>query len=256
MSLGGGVLSGGCVQEEIRFSISTELIACCYFCEVMNDNEAIIISGTDRFSKTTGYAFELQFGGNFVETNPLTTICAIDARDYRMYGLSSQFKKNIFEREVKKAYTGFFSSEQGEKMPVATGNWGCGAFLGDAPHKSIIQYLAASEAERDMIYYTFSSKNTEEMIRIGKLLSDRPKLRVRDLWKILVDYEAKSREMNIFQFIEIYLKEWDSKKGSNIANVSERDAQPTVLKEDSTSRNRSPDVQITPKCDELMECDN
>jgi len=217
MYLGGGVISGGCVQEEIRFSVNTELIASCLFCEKMNDNEAIIISGSDRFSNTTGYAFGLRFGGDYTETNPLTTICAIDARDYRMYGLSSQFQKDIFDREVKKAYTGFFSKEQGEKTPVATGNWGCGAFLGDVPHKSIIQYLAASEAERDMIYYTFNQKS-EEMKKIAKLLSDRPKLRVKDLWNILVRFHERSNQMNIFQFIEEhFLKEWDSKKTSILA---------------------------------------
>jgi len=38
------------------------------------------------------------------------------------------------------------------------GNWGCGAFLGDREHKSLLQLLAASEAGRPLVYYVFDDK--------------------------------------------------------------------------------------------------
>ena len=41
--LGGGVLSGGCVQEEIRFAIAPELTACVALCPVMYEHEAIAV---------------------------------------------------------------------------------------------------------------------------------------------------------------------------------------------------------------------
>ncbi len=43
----------------------------------------------------------------------------------------------------------------GNAAPVASGNWGCGAFLGDRHHKAILQWLAASQAGRGLIYFTF-----------------------------------------------------------------------------------------------------
>ena len=43
--IGGGVLNWGCVQEEIRFVICQELIVACLFTEVMESNEALIITG-------------------------------------------------------------------------------------------------------------------------------------------------------------------------------------------------------------------
>ena len=39
-------------------------------------------------------------------------------------------------------------------MGVATGNWGCGAFMGYKPLKAIIQLLAASEADRSLVLYS------------------------------------------------------------------------------------------------------
>ena len=43
--IGGGVLNTGCVQEEIRFVICPELLVSCLFSEVMENNEALIITG-------------------------------------------------------------------------------------------------------------------------------------------------------------------------------------------------------------------
>ncbi|CAI9104078.1 OLC1v1002689C2 [Oldenlandia corymbosa var. corymbosa] len=46
-----------------------------------------------------------------------------------------------------------------EKIGVATGNWGCGAFGGDPEVKAMIQWLAASQALRPFIsYHTFGSE--------------------------------------------------------------------------------------------------
>lgn len=50
MYLGGGVLSGGCVQEEIRFAICPELLIGVLLCPVMSEAEAIQIVGAEQFS--------------------------------------------------------------------------------------------------------------------------------------------------------------------------------------------------------------
>lgn len=44
--VGGGVLSNGCVQEEIRFVICPELILSRLFTEVLDDTEALVVTGT------------------------------------------------------------------------------------------------------------------------------------------------------------------------------------------------------------------
>ena len=38
---------------------------------------------------------------------------------------------------------------------MGLGNWGCGAFQGDKELKSLLQWLAASQAQRKLVYYTF-----------------------------------------------------------------------------------------------------
>lgn len=47
--IGGGVLGWGCVQEEIRFIICPELIVACLFTEMLEKNEALIITGKFLF---------------------------------------------------------------------------------------------------------------------------------------------------------------------------------------------------------------
>lgn len=44
-NVGGGVLGYGCVQEEIRFVISPELLASRLFVERLGDQDAVIVTG-------------------------------------------------------------------------------------------------------------------------------------------------------------------------------------------------------------------
>ncbi len=44
--------------------------------------------------------------------------------------------------------------------PIATGNWGCGAFKGDRQVKCVLQWVVASMCDRpQMIYYTFNNQD-------------------------------------------------------------------------------------------------
>jgi len=58
-----------------------------------------------------------------------------------------QYSEAGIFRELNKAYVAFMS-EQETPSPVATGNWGCGVFKGDAPLKAIIQLIAASQGTK------------------------------------------------------------------------------------------------------------
>jgi hypothetical protein len=65
MRVGGGVLHGGCVQEEIRFSICPENLLACLLCPAMLPNEAIQVFGAQQYSAYSGYASSLRFAGGY-----------------------------------------------------------------------------------------------------------------------------------------------------------------------------------------------
>jgi poly(ADP-ribose) glycohydrolase len=58
-------------------------------------------------------------------------LVAIDAIYYR--DPTIQYQMKYIKRELSKAYIGFYSHGQSQStsFPIATGNWGCGAFNGD-----------------------------------------------------------------------------------------------------------------------------
>ncbi|XP_055745606.1 poly(ADP-ribose) glycohydrolase-like isoform X2 [Salvelinus fontinalis] len=160
--VGGGVTGSGLVQEEIRFLINPELIVSRLFTEALLQNECLIITGTEQYSTYTGYADSYRWDGKHQDKTPrdtwqrrCTEIVAMDALMFKNF--FEQFHPEKMNRELNKAYCGF--SRPGERSQdlsaVATGNWGCGVFGGDARFKALLQILAASEAGRDVAYFTF-----------------------------------------------------------------------------------------------------
>ncbi|XP_038874333.1 poly(ADP-ribose) glycohydrolase 1-like [Benincasa hispida] len=75
-----------------------------------------------------------------------------------------------------------------DDIGIATGNWGCGAFGGDPQVKSIIQWLAASQALRPFIlYYTFGNEALPHLQKVSEWILGH-KWTVGDLWSMLVEY--------------------------------------------------------------------
>jgi len=166
--LGGGVLRGGCVQEEIRFAVAPEHLAAMIVSPKMMVDEAIVMRGAERFSAVKGYAYELAYGGALhdpveraADGTPDVEFVAIDAVDYRRADRESQFTEEAMLRELGKARAGF--ARDARMLPVATGNWGCGAFLGDHALKAVVQWIAASAEGRDVRYFTFGDA------RVGRI---------------------------------------------------------------------------------------
>ena len=96
-----GVLSGGCVQRRIRFSISRGVDRGDAILSAMLDGEAIHIIGSEQFSSYKGYGFGLRwwnFKDPLQETRTVryTAVTAIDALDGRRMGrrFPSQWKMN------------------------------------------------------------------------------------------------------------------------------------------------------------------
>ncbi|XP_054428335.1 poly(ADP-ribose) glycohydrolase isoform X1 [Pteronotus mesoamericanus] len=193
--VGGGVTSAGLVQEEIRFLINPELIVARLFTEVLDHNECLIITGTEQYSEYTGYAETYRWARSHEDGNERddwqrrsTEIVAIDALHFRRY--LDQFVPEKIRRELNKAYCGFLRpGVPSENLSaVATGNWGCGAFGGDARLKALIQILAAAVAERDVVYFTFGdSELMRDIYSMHTFLTEK-KLTVGEVYKLLLRY--------------------------------------------------------------------
>jgi poly(ADP-ribose) glycohydrolase len=113
--IGGGVLRGGRVQEEIRFCLCPELLVSMLVMDKMEANEAIIITGFERFSYCHGYAGTLKYAGNFDDNserdeygNINTSLVAIDAVNFQgNLRQEEQYHEDMLIRELNKAYVGF-----------------------------------------------------------------------------------------------------------------------------------------------------
>jgi len=85
--VGGGMLSHGCVQEEILFMLCPELIVSRLLTEVLDDNETLVITGHQRFNDYVGYASSFRWNGDYVDQTDrdawgrhTTQLVAIDAQ--------------------------------------------------------------------------------------------------------------------------------------------------------------------------------
>mmetsp|Transcript_51464 Transcript_51464/g.122388 ORF Transcript_51464/g.122388 Transcript_51464/m.122388 type:complete len:565 (+) Transcript_51464:102-1796(+) len=199
--LGGGVLSGGCVQEEIRFAICPELIVAMLVCPVMLDHEAIFVVGAQQFSDYKGYGYGLKFAGRHRHENgvrrdadgtPLVAIAAMDALDYRYEdnALYVQMQPSHMLRELEKA-TAAFTPVNEEHLrqweKVATGNWGCGVFRGFTPLKAMLQWLAASQGERKLVYFPFDEPIRDDLLDVSQLLTQQQEATVGQLFGAVLE---------------------------------------------------------------------
>ena len=202
--IGGGVLGWGCVQEEIRFVICPELIVSRLFTECLDSTEALLIVGCERFNRYTGYGHTFEWNGDFRDPSPFDSMgrrhCSIVAMDALYFSnSSSQYDLPNLVREANKAFVGFYEKEdcQGNSLaPVATGNWGCGAFRGDAHLKALVQLIAAAEAGRALVYFTFGDeKLCDRIFGMYRFLVEN-NVSVGMLWNLLCRYSKKVSTAN------------------------------------------------------------
>lgn len=122
-------MGNGCVQEEIKFATCPDCIASLYITETLQYNEALIITGAKPYSTSKGYGRDFEFEGEANLNTPCSqVIIAIDAVDFSRVSnadLKVQYTPDFINREILKAYAGFFKCPT---TKIATGNWGCGAF--------------------------------------------------------------------------------------------------------------------------------
>ncbi|XP_077206685.1 poly(ADP-ribose) glycohydrolase [Paroedura picta] len=230
--VGGGVTGAGLVQEEIRFLINPELIVSRLITEVLDHNECLIITGSEQYSEYTGYAETYRWARSHEDETPrdewqrrCTEIVAIDAFHFRRF--LDQFAPEKIRRELNKAYCGF--SRPGvppyHLSAIATGNWGCGAFGGDSRLKALIQIMAAAEAGRDVVYFTFGDAELmRDIYSMHTFLTEKGQT-VGDVYRLLLRYyneecrccSSPRPEVKLYTFIyntvETYMNAADDGKG-------------------------------------------
>ena len=138
------------VQEEILFLIYPELFVTQLIVPNMEQNECIVVGGVSRTNNYTGYKRTFRFTGDFTTDDNSISIIFIDASKGHE-GLSVKTLEGKMNRDLNKAYLGFSAIDK----TIATGHWGCGAFGGNQQFMSVIQLLAAAEAEKSIVYAMF-----------------------------------------------------------------------------------------------------
>uniref|UniRef100_A0A0D6QSN1 PARG catalytic Macro domain-containing protein n=1 Tax=Araucaria cunninghamii TaxID=56994 RepID=A0A0D6QSN1_ARACU len=84
------------------------------------------------------------------------------------------------------------------KIGIATGNWGCGAFRGDVDLKSMLQWLAASEALRPFVlYFTFGEEFSKRLMMFTEWITCHC-WTVGELWDMLIEYSSQRLEGKTF----------------------------------------------------------
>ncbi|KAG6462644.1 poly(ADP-ribose) glycohydrolase isoform X2 [Manduca sexta] len=210
--LGGGVLTYGCVQEEIRFVICPELIVTMLFTEMMKPDEAVLILGCERYSEYSGYSNSFSWTGAHGDVTPRDSAgrrrCAVLAVDAKPYAADAyQYQRDMVDRELTKAWVGFsFHTEgqcEGLRYPgIGTGNWGCGAYRGSPRLKSLLQAMVCASLRRPMAYYTFGDPELrDEIIEMYNTLS-RYNVTVGQLYKYLIQYsETDMKRTSLYSYL-------------------------------------------------------
>ncbi len=175
--LGGMALSGALAQEEIIFTIAPECLVGTLICEIMTDQEAILIQGAEIYSNYSGYRQDFKFAGPYHHSIPTNAskilnreIIAVDALNFKTTDIA-EFSTQGILRELNKAYIGFNAGDDlgnSQKKSIATGRWGCGVFKANIQLKFIIQWAAASKVGRSMLFHSFEDKKMKDGDKIVK----------------------------------------------------------------------------------------
>ena len=185
-----------CTQEEVLFSIRPALYITLLLAETLKKNEAIFMLGCRRFCNYKGYLHTFEFNGGYEGMKDGEKISGIIAIDSVVDWGNSQFKPIEIDRDLDKAYLGFCGIEQDlneyfktrkfslDTTIISTGNWGCGAFGGDAVLKFVQQIMVANVTGKNIDYSTFGDHAKCLKLReLDKKIKEK-KVLVRDLYGI------------------------------------------------------------------------
>ncbi|KAJ6253883.1 poly(adp-ribose) glycohydrolase [Anaeramoeba flamelloides] len=236
--VGGGVLGNGCVQEEIRYTICPELLVSCMICEKLEKKETLLMIGAKRYSNYKGYGRTFEFVSGYIDkpvlnskTHCASQIIAIDAKNFSKMDPNLQFSPKYLNREIEKIYCGFrrLKINQFDSRPIATGNLGCGVYAGNIELKALLQLIAAAEANRNIVYFTFNNAQfAEDLKKIYSLLKNN-KYKISQIWNLLLQY-FNSDQKNTYSIFQFIIQKNCEKKNELVVNNENR-KQNTIQKE-------------------------
>jgi len=208
--LGDQVLQLPTTQQQIMSLIHPELLLTILLFEKLQKEETVRVYGAGRYSNYKGYGDSFEFVEAYKEEKHEIERqhVIMDAEKYTSKQGASQFAASWVLREINKAYSGFIQEEdKGRK--VATGKWGCGVFKGNPQLKFIIQWLAASRAYRDIVFYSYgdeTSFNNEETQKIlkhytGKEVGELFKDLIKAARNMQIDSDTGDENKNLFRVL-------------------------------------------------------
>ena len=215
--LGGGVLNLGGLQEELRFCMNPEMFPAMLLFEILEDYEAVLYLGCERYNSIKGYGEKAKFKENFIDNSSVDVfekkdvcIVGIDSIDFSLLkDIRAQYRKHYILRDINKAYIGFTGSDLMNDKPkktIATGKWGCGDFKGDFSLKMTLQWLAASQNERDIGFFFIEKENLSDFEGFVKKVEGYT---VGEMFGYLMDYSKMVTDDNVdiglFEFIRDFV---------------------------------------------------
>ncbi len=121
------------------------------------------------------------------------------------HDVDKQFEKNYIDRELHKCYVAFVHGKR-IATPVATGNWGCGAFNGNPELKFLIQWIAASHQERPLLqFHKVKDRQQENSIQDITTFMQTNKVHVGQLYKSVTQFHQemhKHGNSSLFNYVK------------------------------------------------------
>mmetsp|Transcript_63188 Transcript_63188/g.131419 ORF Transcript_63188/g.131419 Transcript_63188/m.131419 type:complete len:485 (-) Transcript_63188:76-1530(-) len=189
--IGGGVMTGDFAMEEILFLVKPELMVAMALQNRMSDTEVVCISGALQYSLTTGFGSSFEFAGDYDgrRDGPPPKVCGIDA----IRGGGPAMSEAALLRDMNKARIAFH-----EAHDIATGHWGCGAFGNNHNLMFLKQWLAASEAGAQKVYYyDFDRRQSHSIHPIVRKLRH---MTVGQLWHLLRETTGAFKPFDVASF--------------------------------------------------------
>lgn len=181
--LGGGVLGEGCGEGEIPFCVCPELLVARLIMEPMDENETVIVTGSEKFSSYSGKASTFMFAGEYTDSserdvfgNLLKSLLILDAAPQhpctQQHPQPDQYQADSMLRELNKAYVGFHcQQDRGDistELLALSVKRGSLAFVAeDYPNCGAPFHITSCQSDIGNVHLTSESTSSETDLKVS-----------------------------------------------------------------------------------------